>query len=116
MKVQAVDPLCELVNKKATTPEVHKKAKEGRLKPESGVEAHLRLTILDVYDVTWHVVADDRINPDEDEVGFRQRRQNGQHCRIAGVTTIPIRLAVDHDRLKHMRQAGRGQDGIYRDI
>ena len=43
---------------------------------------------------------------------FHQREQR----RIAGITAVPIRLAVHLDRPKHLRQAGRGHDHVQADF
>ena len=76
MKVQAVDPLCETVIEEATTSEFHKEAKVGHLKPESRVEAHLLQSIKDLSRGAWLVIANNRIDPNDDQVRFRQRWQN----------------------------------------
>ena len=39
-----------------------------------------------------------------------ERRDRG----IAGIAAVPVRLAVDLDRLKHGRQTGRGEQNVRR--
>jgi hypothetical protein len=76
------------------------------------VEGDLIQAILNLVRGTGHLVALDRVDLDDDDVGtgglVEQRKQGG----IAHVAAVPIRHPVDFHRLKQIGQACRGHDVI----
>jgi hypothetical protein len=58
----------------------------------------------------------DRVDLDDDNVLAVRSLEQGQDRRVGGVTAVPIVLAVDRHGMEQLRQAGRGQYRLGRDL
>src|SRR4029077_11685793 len=59
-------------------------------------------------------VAFDGVNLNKNGVLRFALPNEGRDRRVAGIATVPVRLAVNFYRLKHGRQAGRGEQNVRR--
>jgi hypothetical protein len=74
----------------------------------------LKETVQNLAGATRNPLTLDRVDRDQNGVmRFALPHQRGQR-RIAGIAAVPVGLAVDLDRLKHRRQAGRREQDVRR--
>ena len=82
------------------------------LADQAGVEGDLAQPVEDVHAARGRAGAKQRVDLDQQQVERTAVVDERKQRRVAGVATVPIRLAVDLHRLKDERQAGRGQQRV----
>ena len=83
---------------------------------EAGVEADLADAVDDGACGPRHFGAHDRVDADHDQVARFRTEVKRRQRRIAGVAAVPVVLAVDLHRLVDLRQGGRGEQHVGREL
>jgi hypothetical protein len=86
----------------------------GEFQPERRILADFDGAIENVAHRARSFPTTDGIDPDDNQVAFRDLTQKRSKRRVSGKAAIPIRLAIDFHRGKQLRHAGRRQQRIDR--